>query len=112
MILLCVDSTVILLEIEDTCSNKIFLPDARLTLSIKVPDRFRKGFHHIGLLGLKNIEDMMPRDDIQLAAFARLVDAKKAYDINRIGVEILPRGDFSPLSRQCCLADQNILVVG
>ena len=63
MILLCIDSTVILFEVEDTLS-KIFLPDARLTISIKIPDRFLKGFHHVGLFGLKNVKDMMPRDDI------------------------------------------------
>lgn len=106
MILLSIDSTVTLLEVEDTCSDEVFLPDARFTLSIKIPDRFRKYFDHIGPLSLENIVDMMPRDDIRFTAFERLVEAEKAYDVDRIGVETLPRDRFQLLFRNCHFADK------
>ena len=89
-ILLSIDATVVLFEVEDTCTNKVFLPHADLALSIKVPDWFRKGLDDIGPFGLEDVEDMMPGHDIRLTAFERLVETKKAYDVHRIGVETLP----------------------
>ena len=91
MILLSIDTTVVLLEVEDTCTDKVFLPYADLALSIKVPDWFRKRLHDIGPLSLENVEDMMPRDDIRLTPFKRLVETKKAYNVHRIGMKPLPK---------------------
>ena len=70
------DTTIVLFEVEDACSDEVFLPLADLALSVKIPDGFRERLDDIGPLGLKNIEDMMPRDDIRLTAFERLVETK------------------------------------
>lgn len=91
MILLPIDTTVLLFEVEDTCTNEVFLPHADLALSIKVPDWFRKCLDGIGPLSLENIEDMMPRDDIRLTPFERLVETKKPYNVRLISVKTLPR---------------------
>lgn len=88
--LLAINTTVILFEVEDACTDVIFLPLTDLALSIKVPDGFRERLNNVGPLGLKNIEDMMPRDDIRLTALERLVETKKADNIHGIGVETLP----------------------
>ena len=91
--LLSIDTTVVLFEVEDTCTNEVLLPPADLALSIKEPDWFRKCLDDIGPVSLENVEDMMPGHDIRLTAFERLVETKKAYNVHRIGVKPLPRDD-------------------
>ena len=110
-VILSIDTAVVLFEIEDACPDEIFLSLADLALSVKVPDRFRQCLNDVRPFRLKDIEDMMSRDDVGFPTFERFVKTKKTYDIRRIGVETLSRDGFQ-LDIYAVVLLNKMLVVG
>lgn len=75
--------------IENTCSNPLLLSLTNLTLAIKVPNRFRERFRHVGVRALKEIEYLVRGDDIGFASAMCFVQAEQSHNVAVVGVEEL-----------------------
>lgn len=76
-------------KVKDRLLNPSLLSVRDLALAVKIPIRLNEQLGDVGTFRLERVPQVVRRDNIRLASLFRLVQAKQANDIGRVGVKEL-----------------------